>query len=186
MARIDSALAVRALSVLLVALTIPAARASAQAAAPTTSAVVVRDSAVARIIGVALAQRLARSIAQAAFDTTTHAVVFNFPDAEAPTSWGQLRTHLLTAVRGRPRVAADEQKLFVTVGPARIASDTLIVILTIGSRIVCETEWLEQMRETNEVRATRFRGNPWSLSEVRFRGESLGGCRIVPGNPNAQ
>lgn len=151
-------------------------RAEGQVAAPDLGTVVVRDSSVARVIGTALFEQLAGSLTQAAFDTTTRPVTLQFPDAEAPDAWRQLRAHLLLATRGRAWRPGDRVEWFATVGEARVSGDSLAVRLSIGTRHECtagRADWTTT-EHSYLVRATRMPHGRWSGPTVVWIEEALG------------
>lgn len=151
-------------------------RVDAQLVVPSLGTVVVRDSSVARVVGSALFEQLAGPVAEAAFDTTTRPLTLQFPDAEAPEAWRQLRAHLLLATRGRAPRPGDRVEWFANVGEAGVAGNVLSVRLSVGTRHECtagKADWTTT-EQSYIVRATRMPNGVWSVPTVAWSEEALG------------
>jgi hypothetical protein len=165
------------------------ARLEGQATPPQLGEVIVRDSAVARVVAAALFEQFAHNVANAAFDATTHAVTLTFPDSDAPEAWRPLRAHLLQAVHGRTRQPEDVAEWYAIVGEARVDGYTLTVHLTIGNHHRCKSGGKADRTTTEQwylVRSTRGDNGPWSVPTVTWAGESLGVPCELMGSPRRE
>lgn len=113
------------------------------------------DSVVTHMVGQSMFGALGEGLARAAFDTVLlRPWQLLLPDSIG--MWGQLRTHLWLALRGRPAVSTDRTSGVLRLEALQMQGDTLRARFYVGSALHCATRWMES-------------GTHFAMSAVRHR-----------------
>jgi hypothetical protein len=144
--------------VLLVAARVP--QSGPQGTGAATQFGALQDTGIVRVISQALFERLNWRIAQAAGDTTSRSWSITLRTGGVPGEWDRLRTHLLTALRGRPHVEGEPDNSRLIVDSLRVLGDTLRAFLVINPTWRCRDGTWRETLYFFEIRAVRY-GDRW-------------------------